>query len=376
LPDAIDWRRVLRLALAAAVVGALLVVLAVMATPSPEPNSGVGYSMVYANPTDRFEVLLNHADGQAYATLARDPTLSHPDYFAGHGEAAAPFLPRPVMPYLLWVLSVGHPGWLEVAFVLAEGLAAGLLVAAAAALLHGCGRSLEDRLALAVLALPSTLVALFLLGQDVLALGLVLLGIVAWCRARPAVTASIVLFTLAALTRETTLVLVAVVGVYGLVGRGWRRRDGWLAVPFLAYLAWSAWASTRYHLRTGRGLTYNLAAPFTGFVQAAGGWSWPARLFMAAIIGFCVLALVRPSRPLLGWMLAGFLAASTVAAERVWDAWASGARVIMPGAVLALLAMSLPGPIAAAVRGRASTPPSGRSGGRPGPTPAPRESAS
>jgi len=343
LPGWVDWRRCIRLGLLGAAFTLVLVVLAVVASPEPIAGGTVGgFTRPYTPPRDRFEVMLNHADGQAYATLAQDPTLSRPDAFVEGGPQAAHFGARPVLPYLLWGASFGRPGWILGAYLAVEALAVGIAVAGAAALLHALGRRSEDRLAVAMLLLPGMVLGVVLLGQDVLAVGLVLLGLVLWLGRRPAPAAGIAVFTLAGLTRETMLIVVAVVAIRA----GWRRmlgrRDLLLLVPFGCYLLWGAFSSHRVGASTGGGVESNLALPFAGIAGAVGQWGVLGVVVMAALVALVVVAVIRRTSNLLTWLVVAFTVALAFSAKAVWWSWETGLRVALPLQVFALLDLRLP----------------------------------
>jgi hypothetical protein len=82
---------------------------------------------------------------------------------------------------------------------------------------------------------------------------------------RPALAAA--LFVVAALNRETMLVLPAALLVEGWFRRGWRWADLLLAVPFAAYVGWAAVVRARFGVSTGQGLRRNLDLPLVGFVR-------------------------------------------------------------------------------------------------------------
>src|SRR4051812_22452175 len=54
------------------------------------------------------DVALAKGDGQAYAALARDPALQHPESFEEGAREEAYRAQRPLLPYLAWALSVGR----------------------------------------------------------------------------------------------------------------------------------------------------------------------------------------------------------------------------------------------------------------------------
>src|SRR5205823_13030213 len=70
-------------------------------------------------------------DGQVFAALARDPSLSHPEVFRYGRYDAAYRAQRPLLGYLSWALSGGDPGRVAMAMavlaVLGAGLATGTL---------------------------------------------------------------------------------------------------------------------------------------------------------------------------------------------------------------------------------------------------------
>ena len=357
LQGEIGWRRCLRLAAVGAAVSFALVLMAILASPAPPPGSTEGgYTRLYTPPHSGFEVLLNHADGQAYATLAQDPTLSRPDAFVAGAGGAPTFAARPVLPYLLWVSSLGRPGNLPAAFVIAETLAGGLLVFGAAAVIHATGRPTVDRLALATLAFPGALTSIVWLGQDAMALGVALVALVAWVgvRRRPVLAAS--LFVVAGLTRETMLVLPLVVLAHGWVTRGWRRADLLLAAPFAAYLAWGAFTAARLGESTGQGVRRNLDLPFVGIGRSIGGWDLLGIVVVGLQIALVAWSLARPVSTLLRWAVAAYALAMTLTARPVWEHWEAGVRVTLPVLVLALLGLRLPTRVAAVIQGSRTGP--------------------
>jgi hypothetical protein len=347
----VEWRSCLRLGLLGFAFSLGLVLLAVAATPDPPPNATEGgYTTPYTPPRDRFEVMLNHADGQAYATLAQDPTLARPNAFVGGPASAANFGARPVLPYLLYAGSLGRAAWIPFPFVLIQGLAGGIVVAGAAAVLHAAGRRSEERLALAVLLLPGAQLGIVLLGQDLLGLGLTLLGLVLFVGRRSSPLLAAMVLTVAGLTRETMLIAVAVALLHEWWRRGPRRRDGWMALPFVAYAGWNQFSAHRFGATSGAGVANNLAWPFTGIAQDVGRWSTIGLVVVVTLLAFVVVSLIWRTDELLTWLVAAYLAATTISAEPVWRTWQSGVRVSLPLAAFALLNVRLPPRLLAIVR--------------------------
>ena len=351
LQGRVDWRRCCRIAAVGAAVAFVLVLLAVVTSPAPPPGSTEGgYTTLYTPPRSGFEVLLNHADGQAYATLAQDPSLARPEAFLPGAGGAPTFAGRPVLPYLLWAISLGRPGLLPMAFVVVETIAGAMLVFGAAALIHATRRPELDRLALATLAFPGALTSIAWLGQDSLALGTALVALVLWVggRRRPVLAAG--LFLVAGLTRETMLVLPAVVLLHGWITRGWRRVDLLLAAPFAAYIGWSLFVTHRMGAATGQGIRRNLDLPFVGIARSIGGWGALGVVLVLLQLGLIGWSLAKPvSRVVWGAVLAYSLA-MTLTAAPVWDDWHAGVRVMLPVLVLALVNLQLPARAADVIR--------------------------
>lgn len=355
LTSPIDWRRCVRLGALGAVITLALVLVSVFTTPIPTADDPGGYTTTYNPPHGRFEGLLDHVDGQAYATLAQDPTWSRPEAFLPGPGGIATFSGRPVLPYVLWAASLGQPGAIPVAYVVIEGLAGGLLVLAAAALLHARGRAGSDRLSLVLLALPGALFAITWLGQDVLALGLGLLGLVLWSKPRPQRVAAIALLTLSVLTRETMLILVATMFLERAVQHGLPPRlrlrpgDLWLALPGVTYVAWGVFISAKLDAPTTTAVDRHLGLPLMGLFNSVSGWSLMGGLIVASQMALVVFSLVRSDSRVLRWQVAAFALTTTLAAEPVWREWDGGLRVILPLVALAILNLNLTNQRAASV---------------------------
>src|SRR5690606_32578433 len=149
---------------------------------------------------DPLELLLVQSDGQAFASLARDPSLARPAVFFTDAEASYR-AQRPLLPYAAWAVSLGRTGWVPPALAVLSAGGFGLAVAGLGALL--ADRGAPPALALLTLLLPGAYMALSYAGPEPLGLGLVAWALVAWDRERTAV--AVALFVAAALCRETLL---------------------------------------------------------------------------------------------------------------------------------------------------------------------------
>ncbi len=210
---------------------------------------------------DGLEILLVQGDGQAFATLARDPLLRRPQSFAGAESAYR--AQRPVLPYLAWALSLGQPGWVPPALALTSILATGMAVAGAGALVAERGRSAY--LALPILLLPGLAASLEHFGPEPLVLAALLWGLVAWERERLSLAAA--LFAVAILGRETAMLVPLVLAFQSVAARRWDRARALACGPVLLACWWTvlrlrvgAWPPD-----AGRG---RLGLPFRGLHEA------------------------------------------------------------------------------------------------------------
>jgi hypothetical protein len=271
-------------------------------------------------------------DGAFVYRLALDPftdqqvahgiTLDNPPYrqqrivlplVAWLTDAATP-LPLPLILILVNALALVGAGWFGARFAMAYGRHAGLgvLLAISPGLLIGLARDLNEPLAW---------------------LGL-LAGLWWWREGRHPL--AVAAFSVSALTRETTLMVVAGLGLWQLVAltRGGREELGrrlprflWLLVPLASELAWQGWLYRvwgRLPVLSGEG---NIGVPpfrvAASLLDHDASWLdtgkdallshlWLAqRLWLLAFLGLVAWSLPRARLPRgmrLGWVLALLLA--------------------------------------------------------------------
>jgi hypothetical protein len=254
--------------------------------------------------------------------LAHGITLDNPPYrqqrlvlplVAWLADTATP-LPLPLVLILLNALALVGAGWFGARFARAYGRHAsyGVLLATSPGLLIGLARDLNEPLAW---------------------FGLIA-GLWWWREGRHPL--AVAAFAVAALTRETTLVVVAGLGAWQLAalltgGRGELRRRLplvlWLIVPLLGVLAWQAWLYGvwgRLPVLSGEG---NIGVPpirvaatlldhdaswFDTSKDAMLSHLWLAeRLWLLAFLAFVAWSVPRTRLPRgmrLGWVLALLLA--------------------------------------------------------------------
>jgi hypothetical protein len=326
-------RRVVAAGCAGALFAALLIGILGYGAGQLGPTSVGAFTTSYHNRVldDPLELLLVQSDGQAFASLARDPLLARPEVFRTDAEAAYR-AQRPLLPYAAWALSFGRSGWVPPALALLAAAGTGLAVAGVAQLL--IERRAPAKWSLLVLLFPGTYAALSYCGPEPLGCGLAIWGLVAWSKRR--MVPALVLFALGGLCRETLLLVPAALLLVALRHRRMREFIG-LASTFLPYVLWVGIVRLRVGALptdAGRG---RLGAPFTGMIDglsiATGETVAYAAICLA--IGACALALAR--RDPLCIVVAVNLAFATVMGSEVWINWPFFGRVFLPLDALALV---------------------------------------
>lgn len=278
----------------------------------------------YDHPRDTLEDMLVGGDGQVFAALARDPSLSHPEVFRYGRFDAAYRAQRPLLGYLAWALSGGDPGRVAMATAILAVIGAGLATGTLAGFLT------RPWLALLIVPSPAGLAALYSLTPELLALGLALAGLLAWRRDNRYL--AIACFTAAGLGRESMLLFPAACAAAAVAGR--RRPPGALAIPFAAWLGWTALAHARFGeplwpLRA-RG---DIGAPFVEMFRQLGRWSAmdvvTAVLAGAAAIA-AVVAVRRQRDAVLPWVGLASAALAVVLGASIWAEWFNSARLLLP----------------------------------------------
>ena len=273
------------------------------------------YVRLYDGDRTQLEAFLVTGDAQAFAALAQDPMLAHPEHIDPPEEYAYR-AQRPVWGYLGWATSLGQPqlaGWALVALSI---VAAGALASAVAALSMRRGAAPWW----GMVALVAGFQPLQELTPELLAAALV--GGALLC-GRERRVPYVGFLTVAALTRESMLVAVAMLAAYEVVQAAGPlaprvRAVLPLAIPFAAYAGWAIVLQQRLGGWPWQRSDDRLVAPFTGIVEA---WTDGAT---GATIGFvvaCVLcggawALAR--RDVLTWIASGYLLFATTFSADVW----------------------------------------------------------
>ena len=155
--------------------------------------------------------------------------------------------------------------------------------------------------------------------------------------------AAVVLFTAAALTRETALLLPAALAIQSL----WHlrfRQVAMLAIPFGTFLAWIALVRIRVGAFPFGAHEGVMEAPFAGMVHAltSGDLNGTGTTvaYSAMCLGVGVVALLRARHDALAIVIAVQLVFATVIGRLVWRDWGAFGRVLLPLGAFSIVALA------------------------------------
>ena len=325
-------RRALAVGFAAALIATVIVVNLVDAARPECCDDQVPYVTLYAGDRNQIEALLVAGDGQAFAALAQDPTLSRPAVIDAEGEYAYR-AQRPVWGYLAWAASLGQPdlaGWALVALaILACGVVAMLLLQ----------RGASPWWALVTLAIGYE--AIGTLTPELFALALFGIGVLLWTRERRAW--AIVAMCAAVLTRETMLVGVAALALWEIVEHGGAlaariRRAAPFTLPIAAIATWDVFLRVRLgSWPTGSSET-RLTLPGVGLLDSIADRPSPGlALGVLAAVALVIASVVLARHDPLTWISVAYAGFATTFSQEVW-VHAGFTRALLPLYVLGSVA--------------------------------------
>jgi hypothetical protein len=285
-----------------------------------------------------FNVLAARGDVQGFAILYWDPTLKGGNV-AGNEESAYR-ASRPLLSYLAWVVMGGRRSLAATGIIVVGWITAIGAAVAVAALARS--RGLSSWWGLTPLLLPGGLAALAGGGADLLAVALSATGLLLWPRRR---VAGVAVLTLAALSRETALIVPAGLILHGIVVR--KRLHLELATPFLAWIGWAGLLRVRYDAWPWESLAdRRLGFGLSNIVDE------PASVLNVVLLLFVIyVGLRRGHLDALPWIALCSAAFLFILGPDVLASWANFARVLLPGYVAGILAVvgasheALPQPI-------------------------------
>ena len=310
---------------------------------------------VYPESSIRF--VDNPYDPYYFLALAVDPTLRR-HVLQGNASEWVFYRGRRILfPWAGWALGLSRPGAILYTLPLAQFLVLGAGLWALARVLIDRGRHPAWSLLHAV-ALGSSICVMRPL-SDLFATNLMLVGAWAWLGRRDWLAG--VVFAAACLSKETSILLPAVLGVAALIRGEWRRVGWLLLAPALTGL-W--WASLAARLPGGTVDAHNLGAPFAALWGRMAAPPLSRGICEAVALWASVVCLanvfVAPPRAWDEWRLAlvPMAGLSVLSAQFIWyDYWSYGrVHMAIPAFLLWCYALrgrvtDLAGPIASAVAG-------------------------
>lgn len=328
----------LRIGMFCALVALAVLVTATLAVPqSVVQNPGKAYAPAYLKPTDKLQVRYDLHDGQAFAALAMDPLLRRPHTWAGGNINEAYRAGRPLVGWITWAGSLGQPGAVEWVLAALSILSIGFLGFATSRFARFSDRKADW--SILVLVVPGALVSLIYPGlSDPLGAAFAILGLCHWRTGRR--TSAVVLLVLAALSRDTCILVAVALAIDMLIDRRPLREIAPLSIPVLVYLGWI----TVVRFRLGVWPTAypsNLVAPFTGLLrEMRTGWSASGAVAAALLIGLLIAALMRRPPRFVVVLIACFILLALCGGAPTWHAMRDGiARSLLPAEVVALVVL-------------------------------------
>ncbi len=289
------------------------------------------YAASFDHPRTHAEGLVDGMDGQAFGEIALDPTMAHAAARFGSPAAAAYREARPVYGWVAFIAS-GHGDTARVAdsLLVLSVLSVSFLATAAALLARQLGRPWAAGALVALL--PGAVITVFSPGSaDAFGCAIAILALALWLDERH--RGAIVLFALAALSRETLLLFPLTIAAWEL----WSRRPGLamrLTIPVGVYGAWIAIVYLRIGALPVDAREGRLGLPFVGLFHAMGHWSPLSTKVALSMLALTVIAAVRLPRPLLRLLVATHVVLATMLGELVWLSWRDFSRVLLSLAVL------------------------------------------
>ena len=333
-------RPTVALALTVTIGAGLFLLLQILAGPAPGSPGPRSEKLIFAQPQSRAEVMVARLDGGFFAEIGADPSLGllRKAYSDNPGGAAFR-ASRPVTGWLAWAGSLGgrRPLLAPALFVitaLTMGLATWAVQDGVAA------RGNRARFPAVAVLMPGMLIVMIAPGLcdplaaafSVAAFGLNRRGRFGW---------AVALFSVAMLTRETTILVAGGVALADM----WRSRSLrpalLVAVPVAAFMLWNTVVHQivgAWFFQAGAG---QMAAPFTGLIDGIALWG-PMEVVTAGVLVVTLVVMWRTGDPELRAIAAVHVVFALVMGEIVWKVWWGFGRVLLPVQLLALLALYRP----------------------------------
>ena len=322
---------------AAAVAAAAMSGLLVWRYQATYTDSGMAaYTSSFNHPETHAETLIVGMDGQAYGQIALDPTMRRAHAEFGSASAAAYRESRPVYGWVAFIASAGgDAAGVANAMLVLSVLSVALLAAAVGGFARRVGR--PAAVGALVALLPGVAITVFAPGgAESLGCAAAFLGLAWWMDRRYA--GAIVLFSFAALTRETLLLFPLSLAAYEI----WSKRKtlvARLSIPCIVYVGWIGVVRWRVGALPSDATGGRLAFPLSGLLRAQAHWSQMSIAVALGIVGLAIFAASRLELGQIRVLLIAHLALAMVMGELVWLSWKDFSRVLLPIAILGIVAL-------------------------------------
>jgi hypothetical protein len=293
------------------------------------------YAASFDHPGTHAERLVDGMDGQAFGEIALDPAMTHAVARFGSPAVAAYREARPAYGWVAFLASAhGDAARVAATLLVLSVLSVSFLAAAAGMLAHQLGRPWASGALVALL--PGAAITVFSPGSaDAFGCAVAVLGLAWWLDDRH--RGAIVLFSVAALSRETLLLFPLTLAVWEL----WSHRDRvarQLAIPLAVYAAWIAIVFARVGALPVGARQGVLGLPFVGLSRAMGRWTPISAQVALSLLALAIVAAIRLKHPALRLFVATHVVFAALLGQLVWASWRDFSRVLLPLAVLGALA--------------------------------------
>ena len=278
------------------------------------------YNPDFAGKRGALNVMMARGDGQGLAIMAGDPLLRSSPI---PRPETAYLAQRPFVSMVAWSVSLGSRDRVPLGIAVSSVLGGAMATFGFAVLLRRNGK--DPRFALAIGLLPGAIADIPNGASEMWGLGFAFLALAAWPEHR---YRAVLWFSLAALCRETYLVVPAALLAWELT----RRRLAWqLLLPPAAYGAWAVIVHARVGAWAWESHAGKLALPVSGIAHAIGSWGPETFANIVTVILMLVLAVhpLTKSGPI-RVITIGYLALATVLGRDVWGRWENFGRVLLP----------------------------------------------
>lgn len=289
------------------------------------------YSASFDHPRTHAERLVAGMDGQAFGEIALDPAMTHAVERFGSPADAAYREARPMYGWVAFLASAhGDVARVAATLLVLSVLSVAFLAAATGLLAHQLGRPWASGALVALL--PGAAITVFSPGSaDAFGCALAVLGLAWWLDGHHC--GAIALFSFAALSRETLLLIPLTLALWELWSH--RGRSAFrLTIPLAVYGAWIAVVVVRVGALPEDAGDGRLSLPFVGLAHAMGHWSPVSTGVALSLVALAIVATARTKQPVVRLLVWAHIILAALLGELVWASWRDFSRVLLPLAVL------------------------------------------